>query len=393
MTNQTIDDAVRYWEPSRNQVAAKRLLDYSIDIQQIPAPTFDEVKRALFIEEKFHSLNLKNIQRDDLHNVTGWLTLSDESDAPIFLITAHSDTVFPANTDLTVRRENDRLYGPGIGDNSLGVGVVLMLAEMLSHAQRDWPISIGFVINSREEGLGNLDGIRKVIDRLPAEKIGGVLVLEGMALGRIYHAGIAVRRLRIKAKSSGGHSWLHFGEPSAIHTLVQLAAEISQLEMPSDPRTTYNIGLIEGGHSINSIATDATLSLDMRSTTMQGLQWLERHIGQIVSKYGDAVSVEVIGNRPAGSLASDHPLVQIAEAAYQHVGLKPTLENGSTDANYILSKGIPAVVVGVTYGGNAHRTDEYIETRPLADGFYSILLMVDSMIHHIATVSSIARGS
>ncbi|MCI0714220.1 MAG: M20/M25/M40 family metallo-hydrolase [Chloroflexi bacterium] len=383
MIKQILGDIKRQWEPLRHRLTTNLILDRTIKIQQIPAPTFDEIQRARYIENQFRALRLKAVKRDPIHNVVGWTLPPDQSDKPILLISAHTDTVFPRDTPLTVRQEQNRVYGPGIGDNSLGVGTLMLLAEIYAGLKRQWDIPVGFVANAREEGLGNLDGIRVVIERYPRERIAGVIVLEGMALGRIYHAGIAVRRLKITTYAEGGHSWLHFGQPNAIHTLVQLAADISRLVMPEEPRTTYNIGMLEGGHSINSIATEASLYLDMRSTTSDGLAALEKDVRYIVATKETDAEIKVVGDRPEGYLSIEHPLVVIAEQAYQSIGLQPSLERGSTDANYMLAKNIPSVVVGVTYGGNAHRLDEYIEIDPLRDGVWSIILMVESMMRNL----------
>jgi acetylornithine deacetylase/succinyl-diaminopimelate desuccinylase-like protein len=311
--------------------------------------------------------------------VYGWLTHDGDVEQPVLLVTAHLDTVFPRQTDLTIRREKSRVYGPGLGDNSLGVAALLLLAGIMQREGKSWPHSICFVANTREEGLGNLEGIRAVLDAIPPERIAAAIVIEGLALGRIYNAGIAVRRLKIACRAEGGHSWLHFGRPSAVHGLVRAAADISRLEVPLTPRTTYNIGLIEGGHSVNSIATDAACYVDLRSTAPAILEALERQIRELVVLHADAgleFEVTVVGERPAGSLSVDHPLVQLALCSHAEVGIAAGLESGSTDANILLAHHIPAVVVGVTQGGNAHRLDEFIETRLLKDGLWQLVLLL-----------------
>jgi acetylornithine deacetylase/succinyl-diaminopimelate desuccinylase-like protein len=263
-----------------------------------------------------------------------------------------------------------------------------MLAEILADMEQDWVIPVVFIANVCEEGLGDLRGIRAVFDRLPLARIGATIVLEGMALGRIYHAGIAVHRLKISAHAEGGHSWLHFGQPNAIHDLTRLCADISQIQVPISPRTTYSIGLIEGGQSINSIPRLASCYLDMRSTTAGGLQYLQTQVQAILERHAKnaTFSVEIIGDRPAGHLDPDHELIRLASLCQQKIGLKPGFEIGSTDANYILSKGVPAVVVGISYGGNAHRPDEYIETAPLQDGFWSVFLLVQTLLARLRMV-------
>lgn len=385
-TSEIIEQVSQFWQPIRQYLTLEAVLARTIAIQQIPAPTFAEEARAKWVEQAFREIGLQAIERDAMHNLIGWLNPPQDNNQPILLVSAHLDTVFPHDTDLVIKREGSRVYGAGMGDNSLGVGALLLLAELLVKHLPELPISIGFVANSREEGLGDLDGIRTVVDRLPIERIGAGIVLEGMALGAVYHAGIAVRRLRIKVTAEGGHSWLHFGKPSAVHALVKFCADIANLTVPTHPRTTYNIGEIKGGHSINSIATEAECLLDMRSTTVDELENLVNQVEQLIAKHQQPATpftVEIIGNRPAGYLTPEHDLIQMAIKTHHRIGLKPTLEQGSTDANYLLSKNIPATVVGITYGGNAHRLDEFIETESIRDGMWSLLLLVTGVIKRL----------
>jgi tripeptide aminopeptidase len=379
------------WLPLRKTLTNARILNQALEIQQIPAPTFEEDVRARFIEKRFEQVGLQSITRDELHNVVGWLNPPDTNTKPILLVTAHLDTVFPADTDLKSWRENGRCYGAGLGDNSLGVAGLLILAESLQLAMRElnWKtdVSIGFVANSREEGLGNLDGIRTVIDSLSHERIGGVIVLEGMALGRIYHAGIAVRRLKISTQAEGGHSWLHFGQRNAIHDLMRLGADLSRIHTTHEPRTTYNIGMVEGGQSINSIPTHAHCLLDMRSTTSEGLAELESEVQGIIAAHrqqGADIAVEVIGDRPGGMISPQHFLIKMAQDTHKAIGVEGLLEQGSTDANYPFSRNIPAVVVGLTYGGNAHRLDEYIDIEPLGEGMWALLMLTVGVSERLA---------
>jgi acetylornithine deacetylase/succinyl-diaminopimelate desuccinylase-like protein len=318
---------------------------------------------------------LDSIATDDLHNVYARLPGTDPARAAL-LVSAHSDTVFDAQTPLDAQRSTDTIHGPGIGDNSLGVACILAAADLL--AGRRLPGDIWFVANSREEGLGDLGGIRAVYERL-GSRLGSALVIEGMALGRIYHSGIAVRRLRITCRTPGGHSWLHFGRPSAIHVLVSLGAEIAKLPVPGSPRTTYNIGMFEGGRSINSIASEASLLLDLRSESRETLAALENTVLALIDKYRapeQDFQVEVVGDRPAGSIPRSHPLVQMASEALDAIGIRPTFENGSTDANALLAQGLPTVTIGITYGSNAHRLDEYIEVRGVLDGLWQLVLLI-----------------
>jgi tripeptide aminopeptidase len=379
-----IAKAANVYQPLYKSLQTGDILQRAITIQQIAAPTFAEQTRAEFVEAGFQKLGLRNVARDALNNVYGWW-----GDAyPVIVVSAHLDTVFPVDTDLTVHHQKTRVYGPGLGDNSLGVAVLLLLAELFTQQATLDEVSLCFVANSREEGLGNLDGIRAVAETISPARIHSAVVIEGMALGRVYHAGIAVRRLKIEATTEGGHSWLNFGKPSAIHSLVQLAADVTRLSVPAEPRTTFNIGLIEGGHSVNSIATHAHFYLDLRSTLSAALSELEEKIHELVTQHtAEEIQfhVEVAGDRPAGSIPADHPLVQLALAALAEIGIAGVLEHGSTDANILLAKGVPTVVVGVTHGGHAHRLDEFIETPPLVNGVWQIILLLAGLIDQSRT--------
>jgi tripeptide aminopeptidase len=362
----------------------RRVLQDAIAIQQIPAPTFDEKRRAEFIRSRFAGAHLQQVEIDQVFNVYGrWPGV--DPDRRALLVSAHTDTVFPLDTDLTVRREGDKVYGPGLGDNSLGVAGLLAVLETVQNYDMRPAADIWFVADSREEGLGDLGGIRAVWQKLSA-CLGAAVVVEGMALGRIYHAGIPVRRLRIVCQAPGGHSWLHFGRPSAIHGLIELGAQVVALKPPEQPRTTYNIGLISGGHSVNSLATSAEMYLDMRSETPDGLAALEARVLRAMDSLrrpGLEFTSELVGDRPAGQISTDHPLVQLAAAALEAAGHKPIYETGSTDANILLANGLPTVTVGVSYGGNAHRLDEYIETGPLGDGIWQLLLLILTAADHV----------
>lgn len=361
----------------RDQLDAKALIEKAVEIQQIPAPTFAEEKRAAFLKNRFAHYGLQNISMDDRFNVYGCWP-GQQQNHPALLVSAHTDTVFPQETNLTIRRESERIYGPGLGDNSLGVAALLALLDILQTYQISPEVDIWFVANSREEGLGDLGGMRAAWQKLN-DRLGAAIVIEGTALGRIYRAGIAVRRLHITCTAPGGHSWLHFGQPTAIHGLIAFGAQIINLTVPSQPRTTYNIGLIEGGHSVNSLATSANLYLDLRSEETATLAALEQQVIEAidrVQKSNLVFTTEVVGDRPAGSISTHHPLVQIATAALQAIDIQPVYEMGSTDANILLAKGLPTVTVGITLGGNAHRLDEYIETEPAADGLWQVFLLI-----------------
>jgi acetylornithine deacetylase/succinyl-diaminopimelate desuccinylase-like protein len=300
-------------------------------------------------------------------------------------VTAHTDTVFPAGTDLSIRRDDglQRIYGPGLGDNSVGVAALLWLAEQLRTLPPP-PVDIWLVANTGEEGNGNLRGMRAAMDRLQSVA-GACIVLEGMGLSRIVHRALGSRRFRIVVKAPGGHSWSDFGAASAVHVLVQLAADLSRLKPPAVPRTTFNIGVIAGGTSVNTIAQHASLELDLRSEDPATLTGLVAQVQHVVARYqtsrwqqaGVHVMVEVIGDRPGGAVADDHPLVQAAFRSLTSLGIPPqgNMRISSTDANIPLSRGVPAVCIGITDGANAHRFDEWITPELLPKGMQHLMAL------------------
>lgn len=355
-------------------------------IQQIAAPTFDESRRAAWVAEQFRLLGLADVAMDALHNVYGRLAGAESTRAA--MVSAHTDTVFPLETDLTLRWPEGRIYGPGIGDNSLGVAGLLALAQVLTRAAQQseytTAVDVWFVANSREEGLGDLGGIRAALDWL-GEQVQAAVVLEGTMFGQVCHVGIGVRRYEIKVTCEGGHSWINYGQPSAIHELMHIGSRLTRLRLPKSPRSTLNIGVIEGGRSINSIAPEARLQLDLRSMDAAVLDEMTQRTDQLLEEYrreGVTVTLTEIGNRPFGYIPADHPLVQVAIAALTEVGVSaPQLVSSSTDANIPLSRGVPAVCIGLTTGGNAHRTDEYIDTAALGRGLKQILLTTLGAVH------------
>jgi tripeptide aminopeptidase len=250
------------------------------------------------------------------------------------------------------------------------------------------PCTLWFVATSREEGMGDLGGMKTAFAR-HATNTAAVINIEGQALGHVYNAGIAVRRLKIAASVEGGHSWLHFGRPSAIHSLGEIATKICSIRPPDIPRTTYNIGVIQGGTTINSIATHAEFWLDLRSESSTQLQALENQVRQEIAKCEReevSLSIELVGDRPAGSIDKGHPLVVNALETLQLLGITPTLESASTDGNIPLAHGCPAVTIGITRGGNAHRTDEFIETEPVYLGLKQLILLTLTHAQHTAGV-------
>lgn len=357
-------------------------LEQIIAIQQIPAPTFDEERRARFIEVQFQALGLSDVERDDIHNVYGCLPGSAPERPPV-IVSAHTDTVFPADTDLKVKRVGPLLYGPGIGDNCTGVGGLLQIASAVREHGLDHAADIYFVANVGEEGMGDLRGMRAVVERFGGRAI--YVVVEGGLFGKLIHQAVGVRRYHIEVTAPGGHSWGGFGAASAIHVLGQLIVDIDDLTVPAVPKTTYNVGIIQGGLSINSIANSAHMWLDLRSEGQEALAQLVGEVEDIISRRnrlytaegrGVEIAMTQVGDRPAGSIDRQSPVVAAAEAALRAVGCDdPHTITGSTDANIPLSLGYPTVCLGLTHSGNSHRPDEFIDKTHLAAGLGQLLLV------------------
>lgn len=359
---------------------ASRVIDLAIQIQQIPAPTFSEEQRGEFIKTLFQNENLKDVSVDSLGNVYGRLPGKQKKAKPL-IISAHLDTVFPTSVNLEVKKEEGKIFAPGIGDNSLGVsalvGIIWSLRERNIELQQD----IWFVANVGEEGLGDLRGIRAVVGRFGSDVI-GYLILEGLALGHVYHRAIGVRRYRINVKTAGGHSWSDYGQPSAVHELASLITQLTAIRLPREPRTTMNVGTIIGGTGINVLASEAKCELDLRSEDSKILKKLTDQVEDMLvnaSREGVKVTAEVIGERPAGEISAEHVLVQLALASTRKQNLSAALTAGSTDANIPLSLGIPALVMGITTGGSAHTINEYINLPPVKQGMDSVIEFVEKV--------------
>lgn len=359
---------------------ASRVLELAIEIQQIPAPTFDEAQRAEFVRGLFAAEGLSDVSMDEVGNVYARLRGRDETRPPL-VVSAHLDTVFPADTDLRIKRDLERVYGPGLGDNSVGVAALLGLAWSLRMSGAEVAGDVWLVANVGEEGLGDLRGMKAVVDRFGASPR-AYLILEGMAFGNIYHRAVDVHRYRITVKTAGGHAWSNYGEPSAIHELTMLAARIASLKLPASPRTTLNVGRIAGGTGVNVLAAHASLELDMRSESQQSLIELVTAVDALIetaTRPGVEVSAETIGQRAGGMIPAEHPLVQLAESCLREVGVEPKLIGGSTDANVPLSRSYPAIVLGITVGGAAHTLNEFIEVEHVGRGMKVVAMWVEKL--------------
>ncbi len=345
----------------------------------VPAPTGEERARAELVASLWRERGYTP-EIDELQNV--YVRRGTRHRAPVLMLLAHIDTVFPAGTPLNIRRQDDLLFGPSIGDNSVSVASMLTVFEMLDALGWDTAVDIVAVANVGEEGLGNLRGARAAVEHYQPS-LGAVLAIDGR-LGCIVNVAVGSKRWRITLKGPGGHSYGSFGTPSAIHVLARIIAAISDLNVPQDPKTTFNVGTIEGGTSVNTIAANASAVIDMRSTDVSTLDYLAEQVRAIVLQYtppesGLRAIVEVLGERPAGSRSEKDPLVQLAVQALQWVGVEPKLVASSTDANIPISLNISSACVGITRGEKAHTVDEQIQIAPIEQGLAQLVrLCVDA---------------
>ena len=357
-------------------------------ISEIAAPTSEEAARAAYVLQRFRSLGLTDIHQDSMGNVYGRIAGRDGNGTAALALLAHLDTVFDRATDVTVRARDGRLYGPGIGDNAAGLGGLLAAAEALQQAHGIPQRSLWLVATTGEEGLGNLRGAHAATDELGAS-VEAMIAVEGSFYGRLSHVAVGSRRLEITCRGPGGHSWHDFGRPSATHILTRLSAAITRLPVPSEPRTTYNIGRIEGGGSVNVIAETARLLLDMRSIETRALDQLTNTVYATIRQHeemGATVEAQEVGFRPAGAVPASHRLVSVCSEVLRWLGVAPVAAPASTDANVPISRGIPALTLGVTRGGGAHTTGEWIETAPLAKGVQQLVLVMMALADRRAAI-------
>lgn len=351
--------------------AASAVVDETVRVTEIPAPTFRERARATYVRGRFEAIGgWDDLTMDGLSNVVA-VRRGTPGRARI-LIGAHLDTVFPDEATPVVR-ERGRLTGRGVGDNSLGVAALLGVAETLQAYPVEDIGDILFAANVGEEGRGDLRGIRRLVKDY-ASDFDAFLAVEGHSLNRIQVHGVASLRYEVSVETDGGHSWATYGRPNAISLLARAIVALEPL-MPdpeATPKTTMNVGVIRGGRSVNTIAPDAVLELDMRSVSPAALDHLWASVRvtlrEAVGEEGK-LSMKRIGNRPGGTISPDSPLVRAVFGARSDLGLPPPEYNaGSTDANAAIAAGYPATSLGVTTGGEAHTPREWISTTPIRKG-------------------------
>ena len=361
--------------------------DEQARLTEIPAPPFAEGQRAEAVKVLLAAVGLE-VHLDKAGNVIG--ELRGTSEREIVLIAAHLDTVFPAGTDVKVRREKDRMYAPGISDNGTGLVSLVAIARALHEARIKPQRTILFVADVGEEGEGNLRGMRALVDTY-RDRLKAVVVMDGSGTEHVTTKALASRRMEAVITGPGGHSWSDFGMPNPINALVRASVRFLNTRVPASPRTTFNLGQVEGGTSVNSIPHEARLKVDVRSESEDELVRLENALRECMaagvrdemesardrSKGKLEWKVETLGSRPGGELSSDSPLLASLRAADEYISNSSRIERASTDANIPLSLGIDAIAIGAGgNGGGAHSLLEWYEPAGRELGLQRALLTV-----------------
>jgi acetylornithine deacetylase/succinyl-diaminopimelate desuccinylase-like protein len=348
-----------------------------IAITQTPAPTFQEAERATLYKSMLEQAGLENVEIDPAGNVIALRRGS--SRGPIVVVSAHLDTVFPAGTDVTVKRSGTRLAAPGISDDSRGLAVLLAYARALDAAQVRTRNDIIFLATVGEEGAGNSRGVRAFFtEGKYKDRVRAFISVDGINPAEVTNGGTGSVRYRIVFKGPGGHSYRAFGSVTPVAAMAKAIDEFYRTSVPNDPKTTYAVGVISGGTSVNSIPSEAMMEVDLRSVNAAELDKLDRHLQAVVQKAVAeenrtrgidngkiTVDMNLIGRRPTGLTKKSHPLVVNMVTAATAAEYKPWLETRSTDANFPMSLGIPSIAIGSGgSGGRMHSPDEFIDVEP-----------------------------
>jgi tripeptide aminopeptidase len=367
---------------------ATSVTEEQIRITEIPAPTFRESLRGTHLAKLLSDAGLK-VHTDQAGNVIG--ERGGSAKGEFVLITAHLDTVFPAGTDVHVRREGSKLWAPGVSDNGAGLATLPALARIMRESKLETRSSILFVADVGEEGEGNLRGIRRLVGNY-RKQLRCVIALDGASVDYITTAALSSRRVEITLTGPGGHSWSDFGVPNPINALARGIALFLKTPAPESPRTTFNIGSIEGGTSVNSIPAKATIKVDLRSEAEPEILKLEAALRRAVQSGMDeemqsarehgvaggaglTIDTKVLGVRPGGELAENSPLLAAVQAADDYLGNRARIERSSTDANIPLSLGIPAIALGAGgSSGGAHSLREWYDPTGREVGMQRVLL-------------------
>lgn len=384
-TTTEVAEALRFFETN-----AAAITDEHIRICSVPATPFAEQERAEYLAERFRELGLDDVSIDEEGNCLGlW---RGASATPLIVVSAHLDTVFAKGTDFTVRREGERLFAPGIADDGCGLVALIAIVQALRAAQIKTAGSILFVGTVGEEGEGNLRGVRYLLTRgaWASQRIDAFLSFDGPGVDRITNRALGSRRYRIEFTGPGGHSWGDFGLPNPVHALGRGISRLAAYPVPKDPRTTFNVGSIAGGTSVNAIPSRATMEVDLRSTADAELRRLDAFFRRAmkealdeengVRRPGDPplkLQLDLIGERPSGETPATSPLVKLAVESTRLIGVEPRLDQSSTDSNLPISLGIPAITLGA--GGNAgasHTLAEWFDLRDRDKGLKRGLLVI-----------------
>jgi tripeptide aminopeptidase len=345
-------------------------LSQQVSICEIPAPPFKEQVRAAELKKRFESLGLRNVRIDREGNVIG--ERPGDGGGPTVLLSAHLDTVFPESTDVKVTRSGTLFKGPGIGDDCRGLAVMLATIRAMNNANVRTRGTILFVGTVGEEGPGNLRGVRHMFSKeLPAPKVDYFISIDGTGLGLTNEA-VGSHRYYVAFQGPGGHSFGAFGMPNPIHALGRAIAGISEITVPQTPKTTFNVGIVAGGTSVNTISPLGAMEVDMRSESPRELQRIDSLFRRALKQALDAeharwpqsrtkitLDIQDRGVRPAGGTPDSSLIVRVGVAAAQRLGFTTDLGAGSTDSNIPMSMGIPSITIdGGGQGRGAHSTAE-----------------------------------
>jgi tripeptide aminopeptidase len=367
-------------------------IDQQVAVCEIPAPPFKEAERGAYVKERFTALGLEQVRTDAEGNVIG--ELRSGRPGPTLILSSHLDTVFPEGTDVKVTREGTLLRGPGIGDDCRGLAAMLAVTRAMKESKVPFEGRLIVVATVGEEGPGNLRGVRALFAGPLKDSVDAFISIDGTGIA-ITNGAVGSARYRFTVVGPGGHSYGAFGMANPVHALGRAIAAIGDLEVPREPRTTFNVGIISGGTSVNTISPSASFDLDMRSESMATLMELDARVQAIVKKaVADeqarwpnsratlALKIDTIGIRPAGTTPDSVRVVRSAKAAADALGLYAPLNASSTDSNLPISLGIPAITVdGGGVGRGAHSLEESYDDR--TDGFKGpqwILLLVSTFL-------------
>jgi acetylornithine deacetylase/succinyl-diaminopimelate desuccinylase-like protein len=362
-----------------------RTLDLQARLCEIPAPPFQEAVRGQELKRLFQELGLRDVRVDAAGNVIG--VRGGKAPRPNLVFAAHLDTVFPEGTNVKVTRAGDLLKGPGIGDDCRGLAVMLAVIGALNEAHLETPGTITFVADAGEEGMGDLRGMKSLFFDSLKGQIDKFVSVDGSGPG-ITHIGVGSNRYKVTFKGPGGHSYGAFGMANPIQAMGRAIAKIDAFEVPSQPKTTFNVGRVGGGTSVNAIPFEAWMEVDLRSADPAALQDLDTRFHAAIrqaaaeenarwNQRGPINAAAVLaGVRPAGLTASDSPIVQTALAVSRALRMEEALREGSTDSNVPMNLKIPAITIGGGgTGAGAHSLNETFDATGSWRGTQRALLL------------------